>query len=233
MSSTGWQHRSCIGAHGTGEISKGWTGRSRDAASQQCPSPPAAQEGICRQRGGGQEATLAARPCCWHSKGWQNKGEVRGWCCTPEQDLTSTHRGLPGAQSPHQAAGQSRERLTEAAPTREPSSTAEHGAGPGPNATVWHTGPALAPAVVAPNSSPYPQALRCDLHWPLPRIVPSHPSLPAHPRHCSAAPAGEGVPSEHGGVTMLVGTRQEQGGVTLCHSPTAAAWATGTLTSSQ
>lgn len=186
--------------------------KQRCCESAQCPSPPAAGEGICRQRGGGQEATLAARPCCWHGKGWQNKGEVHGWCHTPEQDLTSKHRGLLKAQSPHQAAGQSRERLTGTAPTREPSSTAEHGAGPGPNATVWHTGPALAQSAAAPNSSPSPQALRCDLRRLLPRNVPSHPSLPAHPRHRSATPAGEGVPSEHGGVTMLVGTQQKQGG---------------------
>lgn len=123
---------------------------------------------------------------------------------------------LPGAQRPHPAAGQSRERVMGAAPTWEPSSTAERCAVPcraGPQRHRVACGPS--PGTGGRGSSPSPQVQRRHLRWPLPQDIPSHPTLPAHPRHRDATPAGEGVPAEHGRVTEPVGTQQEQRGHTV------------------
>lgn len=51
---------------------------------------------------------------------------------------------------------------------------------PGPHATMWHVGPS--PGTGGSSSSLSPQGVTSD--------IPSHPSLPAHPRHLSASPDG-------------------------------------------
>lgn len=85
-------------------------------------------------------------------------------------------------------------------------------AGPGPDATVWHTGPS--PGTAGSQRLPVPTGAESPLlatfsGCPQPPVSASPPQAP--PCH----PGWEGVPAEHVGVTVPVGTRQGQGGHTV------------------
>lgn len=142
-------------------------GQQRCCPSAQCPSPLSAGQGIAA----GRREHLLPRGC-------MKQGRATWMVSYP--GAGAEHRGLPMEQHQHQAVGQSCE--SDGSPAPAPALCRA------PTPPCGRQDPALALAAAAPSSSlthrhrDVTSALACP-----------QPCVCAHPRHCNAAPAGEGA----------------------------------------